>query len=68
MNSRRSFPRLCWRWAWRACVSEYEQHEQQAGALQAQLEHVETQVGILTEQYAIIAADYKELAALLARV
>ena len=50
-------------------VSEFAgQHEQQAAALQAQLEHVETQVGLLTKQYAIIAADYKALAALLARV
>ena len=38
--------------------------KQQAAALQAQLEHLETQVGLLTKQYAIIAADYKALAAL----
>ena len=46
-------------------VSDFAgQHEQQAAALQAQLEHLETQVGLLTKQYAIIAADYKALAAL----
>ena len=50
-------------------VSEFAgQHEKQAAALQEQLQHVETQVGLLTEQYAIIVADYKALAALLARV
>ena len=32
--------------------------------MQEQLEHLETQVGLLTKQYAIIAADYKALAAL----
>ena len=49
-------------------VSDFAgQHEQQAAALQAQLEHLETQVGLLTKQYAIIASDYKALAALLAR-
>ena len=37
------------------------QHETQAAALQAQLQHLETQVGLLTKQYAIIAADYKAL-------
>ena len=43
-------------------VSEFAgQHEKQAAALQEQLEHVETQIGLLTEQYAIIAADYKAL-------
>ncbi len=50
-------------------VSDFAgQHEKQAAALQEQPEHLETQVGLLTEQYAIIAADYKALAALLARV
>ena len=50
-------------------VSDFAgQHEQQAAALQEQLQHVETQVGLLTKQYAVIAADYKALAALLARV
>ena len=44
------------------------QHEQQAGALQAQLQHLETQVGLLTTQYDSIAADYKKLADVLARV
>ena len=45
------------------------QHEQQAVALQEQLQQLDTQVGLLTrQQYAIIAADYKALAALLARV
>ena len=36
-----------------------QQHEQQAGALQAQLQHLDTQVGLLTTQYDSIAADYK---------
>ena len=31
------------------------QHEQQAAALQAQLHHLDTQVGLLTTQYDIIA-------------
>ena len=44
------------------------QHEQQAAALQAQLQHFETQVGLLTTQYDSIAADYKALADVLARV
>ena len=45
------------------------QHEQQAAALQEQLQQLDTQVGLLTrQQYAIIAADYKALAALVARV
>ena len=44
------------------------QHVKQAAALLAQLQQLETQVGLLTEQYATIAADYKALAALLARV
>ena len=43
------------------------QHEKQAAALQAQLQQLDTQVGILTTQYAHIAADYKTLAALLAQ-
>ena len=43
------------------------QHEKQAAALQAQLVQLETQVGLLTEQYAHIAADYKRLAELLAQ-
>ena len=34
----------------------------------AQLQHLETQVGLLTTQYDIIAADYKKLAALLPQV
>ena len=34
-----------------------EQHEQQAAALQAQLQHLDTQVGLLTTQYASIVAD-----------
>ena len=38
------------------------QHEQQAAALQAQLQQLEQQVGILTTQYAHITADYKALA------
>ena len=48
------------------------QHEQQAAALekqatalQTQLQQHDTQVGILTEQYAHISADYKTLADLL---
>ena len=46
-------------------VSDFAgQHEKQAAALREQLEHVETQIGLLTEQYAVIAADYKALAAL----
>ena len=44
------------------------QHEQQAAALQAQLQQLETQVGLLTTQYDSIAADYKKLADVLARV
>ena len=49
-------------------VTDYAtQHEQQAAALQAQLQQLETHVGLLTEQYAHIAADYKTLAALLAQ-
>ena len=51
------------------------QHEQQAADLeqhatawQAQQQQLSTQVGILTEQYAHISADYKTLAALLAQV
>ena len=43
------------------------QHEKQAAALQSQLVQLETQVGLLTEQYAHIAADYKRLAELLAQ-
>ena len=43
-------------------VSDFAgQHEKQAAALQEQLEHLETQVGLLTKQYANIAADYKAL-------
>ena len=38
---------------------------QHATALQAQLQQLDTQVGILTEQYAHIAKDYKTLAGLL---
>ena len=38
--------------------------KQQAAALQEQLEHLETQVGLFTKQYAVIAAAYKALAAL----
>ena len=57
-------------------VTDYAaQHEQQAAALeqqatawQAQQQQLSTQVGILTEQYAHISADYKKLAALLAQV
>ena len=50
-------------------VSDFAgQHEKQAAAVQEQLEHLETQVRLLTKQYAIIAADYRESAALLARV
>ena len=50
------------------------QHEQQAADLeqhatawQAQLQQLDTQVGILTKQYAHISADYKALADLLAK-
>ena len=43
------------------------QHEQHATALQAQLQQLDTQVGILTTQHAHIAADYKRIAALLAQ-
>ena len=43
------------------------QHEQQAADLQAQLQPLDTQVGILTKQYAHISADYKTLADLLAQ-
>ena len=43
------------------------QHEQYATALQAQLQQLDTQVGILTTQHAHIAADYKRIAALLAQ-
>ena len=39
--------------------------EQHATAWQAQQQQLSTQVGILTEQYAHITADYKALAALL---
>ena len=42
--------------------------EKQAAALQAQQQQLDTRVGLLTEQYVTIAADYKALAALLARV
>ena len=53
-------------------VAQHEQHaaalEQQATAWQAQQQQLSTQVGILTEQYAHISADYKKLAALLAQV
>ena len=45
-----------------------EQHKKQAADLQAQLQQLDTQVGILTKQYAHISADYKTLAALLAQV
>ena len=44
------------------------QHETQAAALQAQLQHLETQVGLLTTQYDSIAADYKALADVLPQV
>ena len=44
------------------------QHEQQAAALQAQLQHLDTQVGLLTTQYDSIAADYKALADVLPQV
>ena len=44
------------------------QHEKQAAALQAQLQHLETQVWLLTTQYDSIAADYKALADLLPQV
>ena len=40
---------------------------QHATALQAQLQQLDTQVGILTEQYAHITKDYKTLAASLAQ-
>ena len=43
------------------------QHAQHATALQAQLQQLDTQVGILTTQYAHISADYKRLAELLAQ-
>ena len=43
------------------------QHEQHAAALQAQQQQHAEQVGVLTEQYAHITADYKKLAALLAQ-
>ena len=39
-----------------------------ARLISAQLQQLDTQVGILTEQYTHIAADYKALADLLARV
>ena len=44
------------------------QHEQQAAALQAQLQQHAEQVGILTKQYVHISADYKTLADLLEKV
>ena len=44
------------------------QHEKQAAALQAQLQQLETQVGLLTTQYDSIAADYKALADVLPQV
>ena len=44
------------------------QHETQAAALQAQLQHLDTQVGLLTTQYDSIAADYKKLADVLPQV
>ena len=44
-----------------------EQHKKQAADLQAQLQQLDTQVGILTKQYAHISADYKTLADLLAQ-
>ena len=43
------------------------QHKKQATDLQAQLQQLDTQVGILTKQYAHISADYKTLADLLAQ-
>ena len=43
------------------------QHEKQAAAWQAQQQQLDTQVGILTKQYAYIVADYKALADLLAK-
>ena len=53
-------------------AAQHEQHaaalEKQATAWQAQQQQLSTQVGILTEQYAHITADYKTLAALLAQV
>ena len=58
--------------AWRAgmvTVTTFaDQHKKQAADLQAQLQQLDTQVGILTKQYAHISADYKKLAALLAQV
>ena len=44
-----------------------EQHKKQAADWQAQLQQLDTQVGILTKQYAHISADYKTLADLLAQ-
>ena len=44
-----------------------EQHKKQAADLQAQLQQLDTQVGILTKQYAHTSADYKTLAELLAQ-
>ncbi len=44
-----------------------EQHKKQAADLQAQLQQLDTQVGVLTKQYAHISADYKKLADLLAQ-
>ena len=53
-------------------AAQHEQHaaalEQHATAWQAQQQQLSTQVGILTEQYAHITADYKTRAALLAQV
>ena len=57
--------------AWRAgmvTVTTFaDQHKKQAADLQAQLQQLDTQVGILTKQHAHISADYKKLAALLAQ-
>ena len=47
--------------------ADQQQHEQQATALQAQLQQLDEQVGLLAEQYAHIAANYKTLAELLAQ-
>ena len=53
-------------------AAQHEQHaaalEKRATAWQAQQQQLSMQVGILTEQYAHISADYKKLAALLAQV
>ena len=52
-------------------AAQHEQHaadlEKHATAWQAQLQQLDTQVGILTKQYAHISADYKALADLLAK-